>query len=94
MRHGDELELMRNPDRWPFRVLLPLASRVEDGPDGFPRCALLARGRGAVVFFGNVGDFEGAPLQSREAFEAKLLELEHRTFDSFEAIVLAGWRVD
>lgn len=86
--------MLREPERWPFRVVLPLAHTTQKDQWGSPVCAVLAYGHGPTLFFANVGDFERLELQSRSAFELALTRFESLTFMTYEAILKAGWRID
>lgn len=87
-----ELETLERSDRWPYRVLLPLAHRTKtDG--GWPLCAVLALGHGTRVYFANLNNFDRSELQSKAAFNAALERFESVHYMSLTAI-LADWRVD
>lgn len=84
---------MQTPERWPFRVMLPLAHRVRVDEHHYPVCAVLAVGHRTRVFYANVGDFDRAELQTREAFNEALKRFESVPYLSFAAIA-KEWRVD
>lgn len=84
---------MQNPARWPFRVMLPLCHRTRVDGYHYPVTAILAVGHRTTVFYANVGDFDRAELQTRDAFNAALKRFESVPYLSFEAIA-KEWRVD
>jgi hypothetical protein len=74
------IAMMQNPDRWPVWPYLPLKRYPASGPmqTGYLVHATDAR---FTVFLGLI------------AF-ARPMDDARETFDSFEAIVAAGWEVD
>lgn len=88
-----DLALMQTPERWPFKLILPLCHRTKKDGYHYPLTAVLAVGHRMRVFFADVGAFERADLQSRAAFEKALKRFESVRYLTFEAIS-KEWRVD
>lgn len=88
-----DLAIMQDPARWPFKRLLPLCHRTKKDGFHYPVTAVLAVGHGTRVFYANIGDFDRASLQTRDAFSAALQRLESVAYISFAAIA-KEWRVD
>jgi hypothetical protein len=86
-----DLLFMSTPALWPQWPILPVIRRHPDGPDD---CGLMYDTRGATrlaglaatVFIGNVFLLP----KSLDEF----LALPKETYDNFEEVVAAGWRVD
>lgn len=85
---GDDLEMMRSPDRWPCWPVLPL--KRYDGKDrcGFPSTGLIAELDGVPRFT----VFDGNLFQRPLCFDdPKTVRYD---YDSFEAMLADGWVVD
>lgn len=83
----EELDMMRDPNRWPHTTMLPLIKRTKGAwPEtGFlyqPSMQVNCPSPEPVVYLGNM--FEGARPADREKV----------TYASFEAIIADGWEVD
>lgn len=82
-----ELRWMSNPMTWP-NMVLPIVKRTGLGDPGQPTTGLLTGG-GPTVYFVNMWAL-GDPEYKGKAWS----DLPHKTYESFEAIVDDGWRVD
>lgn len=80
--------LMKDPSRWPLGRVLALVHPERAHEGGLASTAFLVRGRGPRLYLGNVGALDGRPL------DEQLEELPSFSYESFEAIVADGWRVD
>lgn len=79
-KNKDHLAMMRNPEWWPRRPVLPLRKRDDDTEADFPyRLGFLVEGKGPVVYIGCI--FTGIA-------DARL------KFRSLEQVVASGWEVD
>lgn len=75
----DSLALMKAENLWPSWPFLPVRNRsIQDR--GMPKCAYLFAGAGTVLHHSNM--FDASKADPKEAFE------------SFEAMLAAGWEVD
>lgn len=88
------LGLMRSPERWPLRVVLPLVHATRRDPWGSPAQAFLAYGHGAQVYAGNVLELEPSDTATRARFEAALERFASVSYITLEAVLGDGWRVD
>lgn len=78
-----EIQVMMDQDSWPYSVLpLVRANRHNVGKE----TAFLVRGKGPVVYQGNVWD----PRNS----DRHLAEIPCRRYGDFTSIVRDGWRAD
>jgi len=74
-----DAELMENPDLWPVYPILPVVKRGKNRAEG-----VMMPGK-SVVYLINM-----YAIKSEESLVASPKE----TFDNYEAVVAAGWRVD
>lgn len=84
---NEDLEFMRKPTKWPRWPLLPL--KRPRGSGQMPECGFMVAEKGILttVFRGYIWDNESVKLAIRSGKDSK-------TYDSYEAIVADGWRVD
>lgn len=76
----EDIKFMKNSSSWPRWPLLPIKRRGNPSPE----CALLLADEGPVI--------HKVDLYTVTEESIKTAPVER--FDSFEAIVSAGWRVD
>lgn len=82
-----ELEMMRDPLRWPHRNMLPLVKRYRDVPGKFPDtaflyCSPMTTTVEPVLYMENMWG------------ELKDKDIPYKQYPSFEAIIDDGWEVD
>jgi hypothetical protein len=80
-----DLKMISEPNEWPNVIILPLVNREERN---LPRCAFLVRGDGPNLYKKNMFELVGGPLLPQ------LADVPTTEFESFEAILEAGWEVD
>ena len=84
----EDLKIINNPDEWPHEVLLPLKNRTTAQPGDMPDDAFLVRGSGPKLYMENLFELKDGPLLPQ------LVGLPVLEFESFEAMLKAGWEVD
>lgn len=84
----EELEMMRQPERWPWTTVLPLARRTPEGKKlGFlwqPSMRISCPPPEPVVYLGDMFSASGK----------EVTELDKQVYASLEAVVDDGWEVD
>lgn len=80
-RQARDLATMRDSSKWPLKTRLPLKRKLVDDCS-FPELGYLQKNAGSLVFVANVFDHTLPP------------QTDWHMYDSYEAIVEAGWVVD
>lgn len=80
-----ELQFLNNPLEWP-NVIIACIERSK--PPGERRCAFLVHNCGPKLFVKNMFELVDGPLQPQ------LMGVPTIEFESFEAMLEAGWEVD
>src|SRR3954447_13227004 len=88
---GRDLLFMSTPALWPAWPMLPLVRRH---PDGSYDCGLLYDCRGAPRLAGLAATVILCNIFQLPGTLDELLLLPRETFDTFDEVVAAGWRVD
>jgi hypothetical protein len=86
-----DLTVMTTPGLWPAWPMLPLVRRY---PNGRLDCGLLYDTRGAPRLTGLAATVFLANLFLLPRTLDEFLALPRETYDNFEEVVAAGWRVD
>lgn len=76
----DDAAFIRDDDSWPNWPLLPIKRPKKD--EGWPETALITAGEKTVVI--HAGMFDGQGIH----------DAKRTSYDSIEALVADGWRVD
>jgi hypothetical protein len=82
-----DLQIIKDTNNWSYFVL-PIVNRSSEQPGKGPRCAFLVRGHGSKLYLMNMWELHEGSLEPQLA-DVKILK-----FDSFEAMLEAGWEVD
>lgn len=91
---GDHLRMLQTPDAWPLGGVLTLVQRRDPGlPEEGLVFALPGIER-TRVFLANVFEVPNVPPSSPATLIERLSQLQSVLYDSFEAILEAGWTVD
>lgn len=86
MTPEDHLSMMRNPSRWPNRIL-PVKNIERRDKQGFSLLGYMIRnGRDEAIPMVLLGNIFFPPTDNKF--------LESEDFSSLEAVIAAGWRVD
>jgi hypothetical protein len=87
-RQQEDLKIISNPEEWFHNVVLPLKNLTNRQPGEMPQSAFLVRGQGSKLYLKNIWALETGPLLPQ------LVDVPVLEFESFEAILKAGWEVD
>lgn len=79
-----DLQTLNDPNEWPSAIL-PCIQRKDAGRNN---CAFLVRGQGPKLFMKNMFELVNGPIAPQ------LIGVPTMEFDSFEAMLEAGWEVD
>lgn len=88
-REEHELKMMQTPDDWPCWPVLPL-KKWDEKSHTYDCAILFADGKPVVI----KADLFLLNEEPGNTWGEKLKNKERIPFDSFDAIVVAGWRVD
>ncbi len=80
-----EIKMMRNPNVWPRWPVLPVVNRNEPG---WPECGIMINECKPIVYL--IGMFE---LKAGVLSES-LKDVKKAEFQTYEALIQAGWEVD
>jgi hypothetical protein len=81
----EDLSIIKDTANWPQVVVFPLVNR---GKPRDEQCAFLVRGNGPKLYHKNMFELETGAL------DPQLIGVKTTTFDSFEAMLEAGWDAD
>ena len=78
---GDDMEMIKSPELWPYTIYLPMKNYKRVGPGEFPDTGIILAIRPTRVFLGTLG-------------MTRWEKAEHIDYASVEELLAAGWQVD
>ena len=87
-RRKEDLVGLNNPQTWPAYPLMPVVNRGEREPGSMPPCGFLVVGHGSKVYKTNMFGLKDGEIIPQ------LAGVPTDEFDSFEAMLDAGWECD